>query len=314
MAQPARKSMIIVKKSCFYLTIILLFVELQVLMSVKDFNPSGIAPAVFYHLAPDFVKGNDGRDWVEFDPATLTEIRARAEESVGDIRDLPDMEVARILRDWVRTISPSGPELMKVRDPCEILDSIERGVGANCAPLSVLYLAALTSFDIPTRRVAFFATPGDFHKAHTSVEIWNGDKWVIQDPTFNAVALGESGEMLGACEIQEYYAEGLEVIWNQDATPTEPHIEEYHIAPSNLTRTTFIHLHSYPVDQSLFQSRLVRLGERITGNTQSIIISRGEFPVSNFYMSGLIDRILLVAALVLILIAMIPFPNTGDRR
>jgi len=288
------------------LAILLLALEFTLLIEVRRFLPGGIAPAEQYSVAPEFLRENEGRRWVEFDQGALAEVRRATENDLGGIETQSRMDIARILRDWTRK---QAGEISRVeitsRDPREILRKLEGGASGHCEPLAILYSAALSSYGIDCRRVAFYAIPDDSFSAHSAVEVWDGEKWVLEDPTFNCIALGPYGNPLSAAEMQASYASGIDVEWVQDASQVEPGIEDYRFPPRELSNVLIYQLHGYPPGDSRWEGVLARFRERIAGEPQSVIVSRVAFPIPKIILNGTADRIILPCAAALFLIAIV---------
>jgi len=300
---------------CLAVAIILLAFELAILLKVRQCLPGGISPTLHYTHPPAEITGQDSLDWIMYDPKTLDEIRSTIEADIPGIGELPPTEQGRVLRDWTRRQATRLKLRPTPKDPVRILAELRAGEGASCEPLADLCLAALNSFGIPARRVALFGYPGGFDQVHSSVEMWDGRKWIIQDPTFNSVACGPSGEMLSAAMIQENYARGLEVRWVQDATVLKPDFDTYAVPPSTLFNVLVYQLYGYPVGEPRWQLWLARLRDRLAGRVQSIILSAGPFPIPDYILSGTADRFLLGAALILICLSILPWKRgKGHRR
>jgi len=291
---------------CLLLALTLLGVELSVLLKVRKLLPGGIAPVVLTSGPVEVITGHDDRDWIMYDARTLDFFRDAIRTDIEGIEEIAPGQLPRIIRDWSRKQALNLGIGLETQDPCRILDSLDDGEEASCMPLAVLFTAAANSMGLKARRVDLFGYPGGFDHAHSTVEIREGEKWVIEDPTFNSVAIGPDGEKLGACEVQRLYEEGGEVEWVQDVTATEPDFDNYFMPPESLFKVVVYQLHLYPVQNSPLELRLQRFRERITGQIQSVVLTKEKFPVSDIVLSGGIDRLLLAAVVILLVLAAIP--------
>ncbi len=274
------------------LIVLLIVSEFSVLITVRRYLPGGIAPARVSDSLPQTLMTHPEFDWVIFDSAELAEIKSRSEAAIPGISSMPVNEKARILRDWVRTVGENESMEIVSKNPCEILDSMESGTGANCYPRAILLTAAMEAWGVPSRRVDFIAEPGNFHTAHSTVEYFDGDRWTIQDPTFNSVPVNDSGVGLAGWEVQELYGSGNEIRWVQNATIIDPLVQEYRIPFSEISNVVFYQLHGYPDSKSKIQLIWIRFLERLQGHDQAVILARDGFPIPNFILDGSIDRAL----------------------
>jgi len=294
----------ILRFTILVVVVVLLGIEAGILMSLRGVFPGGIAPVVLSSPETENLINDPDRKWVSFDESTLAEIRSAIERDIVLSGDESLDEMATILRNWTRLkATGEGGRSLDSEDPCVILEHFENGNDFYCKPLADLYSAALASYGINSRRVGLFAEFGTMKSSHATVEVWNDEKWVVQDPTFNAHAVGVSGEMLSAREVQVVYESGERVSWIQDADDTEPKMATYFVPGEDLYSIIYYRLHGPRYENSKFVYRAQRLLDRFTGRIDSIILTRERMPVTNFVADGSVDRILLIFVIVLIIAA-----------
>lgn len=294
---------------------VLLVAEFLVLLQVRSYLPCGIGPTIQEESAtfmvyefrntqthPQFIR--DGVRILEF---IGPELNFGPDFVVRDHRSPTSR-----LRDWTRTRARGIGLEVTTRDPVAIYESFRDGADAHCDPLAFLYMSALTGFDYYSREVDLFAEPGNCHAAHTTVEVWIENRWVLQDPTFNAYPADENGSPLASWEAQETYINGEEVSWIQDYSETDPKVEDYYIPPDELYRFVFYRLvrypHSMPRHRQIFQRFLARL----FGKTECVLVTQEDFPLSETVTNGTIDRYLLLSALFFLLLGGVTV--TRERR
>jgi len=295
----------------FIVALFLLLAEFSVLFFVKNYHPYGFVPVTFATSDSPLLADPETTTWVDYPEPVLEKLLEATEPVASGFDRLDQAEKASVLRDWARLALPEfGPDL-DTEDPLKILEHSD--LGANCKPRAALYCAVLSSWGIPARRVAMFVEAGKFDRVHSSVEIWTGEKWIIEDPTFNSAPADSSGRHLGAVEIQEIYANGGEITWVQDKTHTEPNFESYAVSPNDLSRVLIIHRKSYPLNTPKLMLWGMKFIDRITGDYYSILITRDKFPVPVFIMNGTVDRIILTGFILSLLAAFYPYRPRSDN-
>ncbi|MCX6647429.1 MAG: hypothetical protein NTY09_13880 [bacterium] len=292
------------------LAIFLIFGELGVLLYVRHYLPSGIAPAVFYHEAP---AGLFNADMYTPLDSGYPEIRAAIEKDLGDISNLPAYDISRLLRDWTRKQTNGFAVEINSRNPTEIYELIQSGYKAHCEPLAILLDAALSIYGIPSRRIDLFAEFGNFHKAHTSLEAWDGSQWYLCDPSFNSIVTDSDGNLLTAAEIQDAYALGKEIFWVQDATPTDPDIDGSLLPADELFKNVIYRVRVQSDDISRPHRIILAFFERLTGKVDSVIISKEGPFIPVYIIDGRIDRVLLALAVIFLLIASLPMGRSVEK-
>lgn len=87
----------------------------------------------------------------------------------------------------------------------QVMNSVSKG--HNCNDMSELFLHALRKQGYKARKLFVVKSIGDQHVTHTLVEVFENNKWVIYDPTFN-VSFEKNGQLLGAIEISKSLLDG----------------------------------------------------------------------------------------------------------
>ena len=290
--------------------VVLLTAEGMVLVQSRIYLPNGIAPAVLFHNPSREITSLSDRDYVSQDPGVSEILLGRAETEPGDLSGLSDIETATVLRDWTRHLAGCSSTGITSPDPLVILEKVEQGECASCKPLADLYTGFLRAYGIPVRGIGLFESPGQFTGSHSIVEVWDGEKWVIEDPTFNCVAVADGG-LLSVEEVQERYERGEEVEWVQDASATEPTIESYVTPPEELFNIAVYSIGKYWPDTPRWRSILIKLERRLTGQVDGIVLTDEPFPLPNYLMNGTIDRFLLAGCLICIIVVVIPPRKSG---
>ncbi len=292
---------------------ILIGFEISILLQASRLLPGGWAPAVVRREQSSLVTGLGGQDGIKYTPDVLNLFRDEITQDLEGIEDQPFDQKIRLIRDWVRH-QPEGLGIeITSQDPCEIFAEIDRGADASCQPLAIYMVATANSLGFPARRVALFGSPGSFDNAHSTVEVWNGEKWVIQDPTFNSIAVDLNGDLLNVAEVQQRYREGEEVNWVQDMTVEPPDLNDYFVEPSTLFNVVVYQLYEYPSGISKWESRWLRFRDRLAGRVQSVVVTNGFFPGDDFIYNGNADRIILPSAAV-VLVVLVTLTLSRGRR
>lgn len=89
----------------------------------------------------------------------------------------------------------------------DIFEHAKRGYKLTCNGMSELFIHALRRQGYKARKLFVVKSIGDQHATHTLVEVFENNKWVIYDPTFN-VSFKKNGELLGAVEIANSLEDG----------------------------------------------------------------------------------------------------------
>lgn len=120
--------------------------------------------------------------------------------------------VMRKVRDAVTCIADDPP----TESPSELLSYVDDGSGLVCSGMSSVYRAALEANGFEARLVVAARFLTDPYDSHTTVEVREGERWVIYDPTFG-VTFERGGRRLSAQELKEsLLAEGM-----RDVVPVE---------------------------------------------------------------------------------------------
>ena len=118
----------------------------------------------------------------------LTELNEQIVSEVNDVvsgsKSLEEV-IAR-LTDWIHGLVKYdlefGDKMLTAREVWKV----RRG---TCDEYAHLLMGALRSLGIPARYVSGYAYTGSVFQPHAWVEVWDGDKWVSADPTFNEVGV-----------------------------------------------------------------------------------------------------------------------------
>lgn len=97
----------------------------------------------------------------------------------------------------------------KSSSPQKIMQQVMNSVssGKNCNGMSELFLHALRLQGYKARKLFVVKSIGDPAATHTLVEVYENDKWVVYDPTFN-VSFERDGQLLGATDIAKSLLDG----------------------------------------------------------------------------------------------------------
>jgi len=290
-----------------FLAIACVLLELSVLYGTRSVMPTGIAPAIHTDRRLPVLSGYPETNPYYYDEEIIGAVREVLDEDVGDLSGLTQYEIVTVLRDWTRMLQgPDPSNRFESKDPCEILDSLKSGKRAYCTLFSILYISALNSYGIPARMVALMASPGSFDRAHTTVEVWIGGRWVIQDPTFNSVVTDVHGNLLGVADAMNIYEEGGAVSWVQDATSVTPTMEDYVVPVEELFNLAVYRLYAYDPDGSRIELSARRFIDRLAGRIQGVVLRYDGWMLPDFVMNGRADRILIIIFLVSLAVASIP--------
>lgn len=136
-------------------------------------------------------------------------------EALGSVRAMPrGLPQILAVRAWVRATVPRvGVEQLgwPVDDPGRLL---RRAPGREtlCRNLAIIQTAALRSLGYRARvvQLARDLTPGTF-ATHVTGEVYDSShaKWIVSDPTYNALFTDSTGTPLNAREIQSSVKKGL---------------------------------------------------------------------------------------------------------
>lgn len=113
------------------------------------------------------------------------------------------VEIMAKVRDAVTCVDDDpGTE-----DPTALLEHVDNGGGLVCTGLASIYRAALEANGFDARIVVLSRFLTDPFDTHTTVEVREGDRWVIYDPTFG-VTFERAGRRLGAQDVKRALIEG----------------------------------------------------------------------------------------------------------
>lgn len=101
------------------------------------------------------------------------------------------------------------PKTFIETSPQKIMQTIMNSVGGgkNCNDMAELFLHALRAQGYKARKLFVVKSIGDPYATHTLVEVFENNKWVIYDPTFN-VSFKKDGQLLGAVDISRSLIDG----------------------------------------------------------------------------------------------------------
>jgi len=156
------------------------------------------------------------------------------------LKNMSDFDKAITLRNHVYQTTPT----MKATSKADVNDlfeyyfygSIHPEFGQLCGGMSITYQSLLEAFNIPSRAVYMFSKTENYD-SHVSVEFYANGKWMMSDPTFNAMAK-YNGRYISYEELRKLLLAGKKVIWdtnnmvvNKSSTRT---IENYYISTKEL--------------------------------------------------------------------------------
>lgn len=98
-------------------------------------------------------------------------------------------------------------ELFDSYDLADIFDHIDHDGGLGCTGMAALYSAALNANGFESRRVVLLRNMYGVYDAHTIVEVYENQRWVVYDPTFN-ISFMKNGQKIGALEISNTLYDG----------------------------------------------------------------------------------------------------------
>ena len=112
-----------------------------------------------------------------------------------------------IMKNVMNFVSGKKPGRRKSDYIKDIFEHAELGGGLSCAGMAELFLYALRSQGYKARKLFVVKSIGDQYATHTIVEVFENNKWVIYDPTFN-VSFEREGQFLGAIDIAKSLVDG----------------------------------------------------------------------------------------------------------
>ncbi len=94
----------------------------------------------------------------------------------------------------------------------DIAEHVNHGGGLGCSGMAALYSGALSANGFENRRVVLLRNLYGVYDAHTIVEVFENQRWVIYDPTFN-ISFTKNGQKIGAREISQsfYHDSGKDI-------------------------------------------------------------------------------------------------------
>ena len=281
-----------------FLIVFLSATEIGILITVKKYQPCGIGSMIRVSSPMDSILSDNFTASNGFSKECLDELESiiRTEIFLFDNDPMSEkMYWSGRIRNWTRFNAHSIGKSINSRNPLIILDLLESGSDAHCEPLGILYLAALESVGFNAREIGLFAEPGNFRTAHTTVEVFTEYGWVVQDPTFNAVATRADGSPMSAADVQAAYFSEEPIYWLQDFSITEPEMENYSVPPEELYRFIFYRLQRYPDNMPRTTRWASTFSRRLTAHHDCVLLTRYPYPVPDFISSGLADRIIVFA-------------------
>lgn len=157
-------------------------------------------------------------------------------------------EISKILNllHWVHNIvrhdgSSSNPKLKNAIDLIKVCRTEKRGV--NCRMMATILNECYLSLGIKSRYITCMPKETEFDDCHVINMVYSNDlkKWIWIDPTFDAYAMNEKGELLGIAEVRERLIKGKTLIlnpeanWNREESQTKEYYLETYMA-KNLYR------------------------------------------------------------------------------
>lgn len=138
------------------------------------------------------------------------------------------VEILEQVRDAVTCVATSPP----TEDPPALLEHVDQGGGLDCAGIAGIYRAALAAngFDARITVASRFLT--DPYDTHVLVEVREGDRWVIYDPTFGIV-FERDGRRLGAQDVKQEFLDGglrgVETVLVDQAAAYPARLDDYYM-------------------------------------------------------------------------------------
>ena len=170
------------------------------------------------------------------------------------------VEIMAKVRDAVTCVDDDpGTE-----DPTALLEHADDGGGLVCTGLASIYRAALEANGFDARIVVLSRFLTDPYDTHTTVEVREGHKWVIYDPTFG-VTFERAGQKLGAqdikCALIEGGIEEIEPQLQDDGSSYPARLDAYYMDWTSLFSNVVVR---EPAPSSWAKMPIVRwwLGER----------------------------------------------------
>jgi len=114
-------------------------------------------------------------------------------------------DAAEIMQKVTNTVKRT--ENHDSHDVVDILEHVDRGGGLGCSGMAALYSGALSANGFENRRIVLLRNMYGVYDAHSVVEVYENQRWIIYDPTFN-ISYVKNGQMIGAQEISESLYDG----------------------------------------------------------------------------------------------------------
>lgn len=112
-----------------------------------------------------------------------------------------------IMQNVMNFVPGGKPGKQKSDHIQDIFEHARFGGGLSCAGMAELFLHALRAQGYKARKLFAVKSIGDPYATHTLVEVFENNKWVIYDPTFN-VSFKKDGQLLGAVDISRSLVDG----------------------------------------------------------------------------------------------------------
>jgi hypothetical protein len=146
-----------------------------------------------------------------------------------------------LLSQVMNTVQKMGPH--PSGSVLEIYQHVLNGGGAVCSGMASLYSNILWLNGIQARQVMLRRNMFDVYDLHITVEVFDNDRWVIYDPTFN-VSFQKHDRLLGAQEIKESLYDGsfeeIEPVFYGDVL-YPARLETYYMHWLPLFNNVFVH-------------------------------------------------------------------------
>lgn len=127
----------------------------------------------------------------------------QAEEFARRFSGDDPIEIMGKVRDTVTCVEADPP----TEDPTALLETADSGEGLVCTGLASIYRAALEANGFEARIVVLARFLTDPYDMHTTIEVKEGRRWVIYDPTFG-ITFERDGRRVGAQDIKVAFLEG----------------------------------------------------------------------------------------------------------
>ena len=146
---------------------------------------------------------------VDMGPGTYQEsvkVRELIEKKIEGIETQTTYDKIITLRNYVYQHVKVGNKGSFKADYAHIEGALSGRVDLLCGGISAVYMSLVELYEIPVRYVQLLSkgciTKKESCETHVATEVYYNNKWIIEDPTFNAEFVNEH-ELLGFRELKE---------------------------------------------------------------------------------------------------------------